>query len=829
MQTLFKDWGSYTSNSFAYNEILNPTGEIRPHWHTVVKNIEELGPLELQQRIKAIRELLSQEGVTYNVYEAKPEASNILPLDPIPFILSDLEWKQIEQGVTQRANLLNQLLKDIYQERKLVKERIIPPELLFSHPGFLLPCQQTISGDHALMFYAVDLIRSPDGAFKVIGDRTQNPSGIGYALENRMVLSRVLPTLFKDFHIHRLTTFFRVFRQTLRNLSSHSEEPLVVVLTPGDASETYFEHMFLANYFGYPLVEANDLVVNDQQVWFRAMDGLQRVDVIVRRVDDNYCDPLELRGDSLLGVPGLLQCVRANTVTVVNPLGSGILESPAWLPYLPHLCQYYLGEELRLPSVTTHWCGDSKSQQHIFHHLNDYVIKRVYADHRNHFVFGDKLNRNEQETLIAAIQSDPYAYVAQEKEILSTQPFVNDGGIEPRHIGLRSFLVYQDKGYCVMPGGLTRVSPQKDSLVISSQQGGFSKDTWVVTQEPSFNMISLPGTPVRVRGIHSIPRKLAENLFWSGRYTKRTEMMLRLLRQIEWIRQNMEFPFAEVDWEFSEKSRCLDILLNVLTHTTVTYPGFLKSATRENIDQELVELFHNRHTPGTVRYNLTALRKAVISAHRQLPGELSNILKNLDEILSGTDKYPSVAEMNQMVIYLAAFRGICVDSIDYGWIFWDIGRRLEWALNIVVALWAVVAHEDIPDDFWQILIVLDDNQVIFHNRYLGTPKPQNVIEMILRDVSSPHSVITQLHVIQEHLAQLQKNNPKITLENETSLVLELLTRLRIVNLSFANSQQDQTSFGSLNRFLLELGTLLRNLSDSLHEDYLTQSENPQQI
>ncbi len=621
MQTLFKDWGPYFSDAISYNEVLTPSGEVRPHWSTVVKNIEELGPYELQQRTRAIHELLSQEGVTYNVYGEFEPVSKIFPLDPIPFILSEQEWEQLQQGVCQRARLLNLLLKDIYQDRRLIKDHIIPPELLFSHPGFLIPCQQTISSNHGLMFYAVDLVRAADGTFKVIGDRTQNPSGLGYAMENRMVLSRVIPSIFKDSQIQRLTKFFRDFRQTLRELSADSEDPLIVILTPGEASETYFEHTFLANYFGYPLVEANDLVVNDQQVWFRTLDGLQKVHIILRRVDDNFCDPLELRGDSLLGIPGLLQCVRAHTVTVINPLGSGILENPTWLSCLPKLCQYYLGEPLILPSVNTHWFGDPVSHEPILQNLNDYVVKSVYANHREHFVFGDELNRNEQESLKVKIAKHPYQYIAQEKEILSSQPVVNDRQIESRHIGLRCFLLHKDNDYYVMPGGLTRVSPEKDSLVISSQQGGVSKDTWVMTFESSAKMSSIPAAPVRVRGINTVPRKLAENFFWCGRYTKRTEMQLRLLRQIEYLRNNQEPPFIEMEWECLEKSRCLDILLNVLTHVTVTYPGFLQPNAHQNLDQKLSVFFHNPTASGTVSYNLKSLKKAAMSIHKQIPGE----------------------------------------------------------------------------------------------------------------------------------------------------------------------------------------------------------------
>ena len=335
----------YRPLSGHYDEMCTDDGGLRPHWQYVVRALEALGTMELDRRWNEVRRLLHENGVTYNIYDEPQPTERLWPLDPIPVLLTSAEWSVIEHGLIQRAELLDLILADLYGPRRLIRSGSLPAELIFAHPGFLRPCDGLGAGNRRrLLLYAADLARTPDGRMWIIGDRAQAPSGAGYALENRTVLSRVFPSLYRDSHVHRLALFFRAVRATLHELNPRGQDdPRVVLLTPGPENEAYFEHAYLASYLGYPLVHGGDLTVHDERVWLKALDGPRLVDVILRRVDDDYCDPLELRPGSLLGTAGLLQAARVGQVGIANPLGSGVLEHPALMAFLPALARELLG------------------------------------------------------------------------------------------------------------------------------------------------------------------------------------------------------------------------------------------------------------------------------------------------------------------------------------------------------------------------------------------------------------------------------------------------------------------------------------------------------
>ena len=341
-------------------------------------------------------------------------------------------------------------------------------------------------GDVYLHNYSADLARSPNGKWWVIADRTQTPSGAGYALENRLVSQRVLPDVFRATHVRRLADFFQAYREALHNLVPHHQDnPRIVLLTPGPYNETYFEHAFLARYLGYTLVEGGDLTVRDNSVFLKTLGGLLPIDLIMRRQDDTFCDPLELRGDSVLGVPGLVQAVRAGNVAIVNALGSGLLESPATAAFLPSLCKHLLDEELKMPTVATWWCGEAKPLAHVLENLARLVIKPTFGSARRLPIFGAKLSAAAREKLRDDIRAAPADYVAQEQVALSSAPVWQErGGLAPRHMVLRVYVIASEGSFAVMPGGLTRITSSLDSLVASMQHGGGSKDTWVMASGP---------------------------------------------------------------------------------------------------------------------------------------------------------------------------------------------------------------------------------------------------------------------------------------------------------------------------------------------------------
>jgi uncharacterized circularly permuted ATP-grasp superfamily protein len=424
----------YFSNQALLDECFNLSGDVKEHWKRLLNNIEHLSIPELQNRQQEVLKLLQENGVTYNVYGESDGLNRPWLLDTVPLLVSAVEWRQVERGMKQRAFVLNKVLEDLYGERRLLKEGIIPPELIYAHSGFLRPCDKIkLPGQHQLMLYAADLSRGPDGKVWVLRDRTQAPSGMGYALENRSALNRVLPELFKDHAVNKLSSFFNSMVQGFINVAPQGkEQPRIVLMTPGPRNETYFEHAYLASYLGFTLVQGEDMLVRDGFVWIKTVEGLEKVDIILRRVDDSYCDPLELREDSQLGIPGLLEVVRKGNVAVVNPLGSSILENTGMLAFMHRIFQYFLQEDPIFPMVATWWCGQKKEMDHVISHLDDLVVKKIDRLTGSETLIGHQLSKAQKENLIARIKHEPYLYVGQEAVTLSTSPVFTQEKLEPR-------------------------------------------------------------------------------------------------------------------------------------------------------------------------------------------------------------------------------------------------------------------------------------------------------------------------------------------------------------------------------------------------------------
>ncbi|MHB8788040.1 MAG: circularly permuted type 2 ATP-grasp protein [Thauera sp.] len=550
----------YAARPDRYDELCQRIGSVvvvRPHWREFHRALEAMPRAELAARRAALRRQVHENGITYNVYADPRGFERPWELDLLPYILPAAEWAQIEAAVIQRATLFDRILADLYGEQTLLEQGLIPPALIYGHSGFLRPLVGTKpAGGRFLHLYAVDLARSPDGRWWVVADRTQAPSGAGYALENRSVVARVLPELYRAAGVEPLVPFFEGFRDSLAELApagsaTAGEDPLIVVMTPGPYNETYFEHAFLARELGFPLVEGQDLTVRDDKVWLRTLDGLRRVHVILRRVDDMWCDPLELRDDSALGVAGLVAAVRAGTVTVANALGSGILETGALLGYLPGLCEHLLGSKLRMPSVATWWCGEPAACKYALEHLRELVVKPAYPTLGAGPVFCRDLPAAELETLAARIVARPFDFVAQEMVNISQAPVLAvDGeapgervaddhrarGLVARNIGLRVFAAASPEGFRVLPGGLTRVASEADMRIVSMQHGGASKDAWVLASparsRPAPRIV--PGQiapPAHGARDLSLSSRVAENFFWLGRYSERADAAARLGRE----------------------------------------------------------------------------------------------------------------------------------------------------------------------------------------------------------------------------------------------------------------------------------------------------------
>lgn len=513
---------SYRALDGVFDEVLDADGQPRAHYAAVLGELETLGVAELKRRWDTAGRYVHEQGITYNIYGDARGMERPWLLDPLPFVISAADWRTLETALIQRATLIDHILADCYGPQELLRTGRLPPALIFAQADFLRPCHGVkVAHDRHLHLYAADLARSPDGRWWVTSDRTQIPTGSGYALANRLVTSRILPEPFRDCHVHRLAGFFREMQASLAQLASRrTDNPRVVLLTPGPFNETYFEQAYLARYLGYTLVEGQDLTVRDDRVFLKTLSGLEPVDVILRRVDDEFCDPLELRNDSMLGVPGLVEALRAGNVAVANPPGSSLLQSPAFMAFLPGLCRHLLGEELKLPSVATWWCGQKNAAAYVREHLEKLFVKPAFRPRTGGMKAGEPMKPEELEALQRRLAFQPHLFVGQERVKLATAP-VWDGaaGLVARPVGLRVYLVATADGYRVMPGGLTRVAPDEDGRFLSMQKGGGSKDTWVLSEGPvpDETLLQTPEHRIQLHRVgNNLPSRLADNFSGSA-------------------------------------------------------------------------------------------------------------------------------------------------------------------------------------------------------------------------------------------------------------------------------------------------------------------------
>jgi uncharacterized circularly permuted ATP-grasp superfamily protein/uncharacterized alpha-E superfamily protein len=811
----------YQPSPDCYDEMLRTDGQPREHWAHLAEAIAQLGVDELVRRQDEAARLLDQDGVTYNVYGDPSDASRRWRLDPMPTLLGSHEWEVIESGVVERAELLNLILDDIYSERDLLRRGLLPPEIVFAHAGFLRQCDGIrLPGGQQLFSYAADLVRDQSGTCRVLADRTQTPSGFGYALENRTVISRVFPTLYRDSHVHRLAPFFRSLRVALQDAAPPGvDDPRIVVLTPGPWNETAFEHAFLASYLGYPLVEGSDLTVQRGRVWMRSLGRLEPVHVILRRVDGWYCDPLELKPDSRLGVPGLVEATRLASVTVVNSLGSSVLENPALMAFLPRLSEHLLGRPLRLESVPTWWCGDEDGRRRVLSDLAGLVVRPVNREPDSGVAFGWELSRSELDDLRRRIEYRPASWVGQEPLALACAPTLTPTGLEPRRSVLRAFAVSRKDSYVVMPGGLTRVAPSGSQDRVSNQAGAISKDTWVLASEPErltgFWLQSGPAVEA-ADPMASIPSRAAENLWWIGRYAERAEDVTRLLRVV-YDRRN--------DFQGSANQAGVDslrVLLAALTEATTTYPGFVGDGAEQRLSspgRELLDLVIDDQRPGTLSHAIRRLLDAAYAVRDQLSNDTWLVVGSLDgEILSlrGPMHDPQAVvqgTLQRVMQSLLALAGLGSESMvrDLGWRFMDAGRRIERSIGLVALLRATVTHSrgTATDSLvLESVLTAAESIITYRRRYRSQAQLQTLLDLLLLDAGNPRSLIYQLDRCTEDLDALPAP-PDRRLRDEQRLVLEASTTIRLADTAALVIDDGAGDLVALRELLDKLLDLLR--------------------
>jgi uncharacterized circularly permuted ATP-grasp superfamily protein/uncharacterized alpha-E superfamily protein len=816
-----------------WDEALWRKGFPRRHWRQLIVSLGRMGFQQLSRRWQAGQQLIQANGITYNVYGDPQGKERPWLMDPIPLVMDAEEWAGIERAVTQRATLLNAVMGDLYGAQTLIHNRALPAALLFGNPNFLRACSGIVPPRGVYLHsYAADLARSPDGKWWVISDRTQAPSGVGYALENRLVSARTLPSVFNQCHVRQLTGFFEEQRDALLELApNHRGNPRIVLLTPGPHNETYFEHSFLARHWGFPLVEGADLTVRDNRVFLKSLAGLDPVDLILRRMDDSFCDPLELRGDSLLGIPGLVQAVRSGHVAVANALGSGLVESAALMPFLPTLSRYLMGEDLRMPSVATWWCGDQEPKRYVLQNLEQLVIKPAFPRIGQRAEFPATMSATDRQDLARRIEAQPEQFVAQEQVALSTTPVRTDTGLAARHVVLRVFAAWNGRSYTVMPGGLTRVSTADRSLVVSMQLGGGSKDTWVLSAREEAPAPRIGHVHItQPRSFGELPSRVADNLFWLGRYAERVEAGVRLVRAL--------LPGLSGEEDFG-RTASLDTIVHLLAGLNYL-PAELSQTSiaqqRWQVERLLSNMVYDPSRTSGIGWNLKHLRRVTWPLKERLSQDTWRVLQQLDRDFSSTP--PATAEqrlvvamnlLDHAIVTLSAFAGLLMESTTrgYGWRFLDIGRRLERALQMTELLQVGIAQAPFENEpYLELLLQIADSSITYRTRYLTTLRTEYVLELLLSDAANPRSVAFQVATLLDHVENLPKrdmpmHNTGESAPAEYQVASRIVNTVRLAQPDDLATRDAAGNMGALEELLGQTKSDLCDMSDALTARYLS--------
>ena len=812
----------------SFDEMFDEKCNVRPHWDDILSNLEKAGIKQLEQKQLEIDWKLEDNGVTYNIYNDPEGTNRRWNLDPIPLVLTSTEWDEISKGLKQRAKLLNLIFKDLYTEQKLIKDGIIPAEIIFGHKSFNPEVFNFENIDYySMRFYATDISRGPDGKFWVINDRTQSPSGLGYAVENRLTMNSISDELYPNIRTLKMASFIAGFKNMLKSLSTNQDNPLIALLTPGPLNETYFEHSYISSFLNLNLVQGEDLLVKNNQLWLKSLNGLRKVDTLIRRVDSQYCDPLELRNDSQLGVAGLVNVLRKDNLSMINPVGIGILENIGLNPFMKNIAKYLLGEELILPQIATWWCGQKKELDFVLENIKNLIIKRIDRTDNIEVYFTHKLNEVELKTLIKKIKEHPHYYVGQEIIDFSTTPSFTKGKIEPRNTVIRSFAYLDNDEYHIMPGGLIRVSPTKDSLVVSNQKGGTSKDLWILGDDETFigNNIFKNYSFIDSR-LENISTKRAENLFWLGRYLTRAIITARM------VRFNLKNMLNLNRYDSVNSKKTNNILNIALTHLTMTYPGFLSEEPLLPF-KEIISIIRDKSRVGTLNFTLSMLSNSNTNVKNLLTMEAWRIYEKLQkewnayskrEIYSYKDY---INELDKLLIYLMAYRELIDESIfkEQGLILYDIGSKIEISQLLISKLRSLLTiklDKLIEYDILDSMLNSYESYNSYRAYYKSSLVLENVLDFLIFNTKYPKSLIYIINQLLSDLKELPRNGNNSHLSNFEEPIFKVFSMIKLsTTKKLLETNDEDYVYKNLDEFLSIISTLLTQTSEELTKTYFS--------
>ena len=815
----------------SFDEMFDTQCNVRPHWNEIKNGLDNAGIKQLEQKQTEIDWRLEDNGVTYNIYN-DPEGNNRRwNLDPIPLVLTSTEWEEISKGLKQRAKLLNLIFKDLYTEQRLIKEGIVPAEIIFAHKSFIPEVFNFENKDYySMRFYATDISRGPDGKFWVINDRTQSPSGLGYAIENRLTMNSISNDLYPNIEILKMAKFIEGFKDMLKSLSSSNHEnPLIALLTPGPLNETYFEHSYISSFLDLTLVQGEDLLVKNNQLWLKNLNGLRKVDTLIRRVDSQYCDPLELKNNSQLGVAGLVNVIRKDNLSMINPIGVGILENIGLNPFMKNIAKFLLNEELILPQIATWWCGQEKELDFVLENIKNLIIKKIDRTDNIEVYFANDLNEEELNILIEKIQNNPHYYVGQEIIDFSTTPSFTKGKVEPRNTVIRAFSYLHQEKYHVMPGGLIRVSPSKDSLVVSNQKGGTSKDLWILGKDDDFsgNSIFKNRSFIDSR-LENISTKRAENLFWLGRYLTRSITTARM------IRFNLKSMLNLNRYDDHTNSKQTNkILNNALTHLTMSYPGFLDDKTATLPMKEIISLIRDKNRAGTLSFSITMLSDLNASVKNLLTMEAWRIYEKMQKEWNSYSKKDistnkeHINELDKLLIYLMAYKELIDESIfkEQGLILFDIGSKIEVSQLLISKLRSLLTlklDKLIEYDVLDSMLNSYESYNSYRAYYKSSLALENVLDFLVFNTKYPKALIYIINQLLADLKELPKNINNSHLSSFEEPIFKVFSMITLTNTQkLLESQEDEYVYTQLDEFLSTISDLLTKTSDELTKTYFS--------
>ncbi len=754
----------YAPSEGYYDEFLGADKKPRPHWSRIAQQFGQIGPDQLNGKVHQLSRLIQDNGITYNVYQDSETDNRPWNMDMLPLVLSGNEFGKLESALSQRAHLLNLVLQDVYGRQTMLQGSKMHPYLVFGNPSFLRPCHGLLPPrNNHIHLYAADLARSPDGSWWVLADRVEAASGLGYALENRMLMSRLFPKISRENDVSSLQPFIQEFCRHVESLAPRNKDnPNIALLTAGPNNETYFEQSFLARNLGYTLAEGDDLTVRDNRLYMKTIGGVQPVDVLLRRVDSAWTDPLELRNESLLGVPGLANAVRQGNLAVANGLGSGFVETSAMLAFLPWFSRSYLGESLELPSVATWWCGGESERKYVLEHLSELAVKPTFWGGDNKSYFGPLMSKTELKELRWMIDKYPERYCGQEIVSHATIPVMKGNSLDSRHFLLRVFLIPSNGGWKIMPGGLARYSATPTDLTVSMQSGGQSKDTWVLLKDS--HKMRRQGTDAGRESIqirrnsNDLPSRTANNLFWLGRYVERAESLTRLIQTVCSLiidetaeAQAVAVPFLEQLMPFGEDSKKLidkesgELIL-------------------ELAESYLIRAIYDEKNPESLVSNLRSIPRSAEKVKDRLSVDtwvrvqkIRSLGKNISKAVLSVTEDENIQLLGQILDELTSFSGNVMDNMtrSQGWRFLQLGRKIERGVSISFLLQSAFSCSQVKDErLFSYLLIWADSVITYRRRYLNHLLPSSVMDLLCFDTSNPRSLAFQTESLRDLLQHL---------------------------------------------------------------------------